>query len=459
MAGIGFELQRVLQKGGITSFLKVALAGTIITAGPWLMSVIGIFLIGKVAGSALGDSQRLFLGVISYSFAFGLFIFGGSHYIFTRFVADLVYEEKDREAGSALLLFMVATVVVAGGIAYVAVRFLKPAGITHVALFRGSIALLFVIVNLNWLLMIFVSLLKQFVRIFVVYLLGIILSFVRVSLLVDRFGLAGALLGFAGGQAFIVVVLYALTIKQFAPSSFPIRAAARYFGEFRYLFISGTLYYWGIWIDKMVYWFTIGSPVQGTYIRIFDFYDIPVFFANLALIPGLVYFMIINETEFYIRLKVFLKGLQSSTYLKIQEQKYLLLKSVRFGMQEQSVLQGVFTAILVLAAAEIVEVVFGGGIDVLVLRLTFVAVFFHLTYLTLLIFLFYYQLYRTSALIAALFLVFNAGGSFLVWRFGDLSYASLGYLTAGVVASVVGFWAVFRATKSIDRILYARYSS
>lgn len=458
MAGIGFELQRVLRKGGIVSFLKVALAGTIITAGPWLMSVVGILLIGRTSGSALGEGQRLFLGVISYSFAFGLFVFGGSHYIFTRFVADLVYEEKNREAGSALLLFVLATIVVAGVMAVVAVRFIQPQGISHVGVFRVSIALLFVVINVNWLLMIFVSLLKQFIRIFIVYLLGVVLSFLGVNLLAAPLGLAGALLGFAGGQGFIVIVLYALTVKEFAPGSLPIRAALRYFGTFRYLFLCGTLYYWGIWIDKMVYWFTCGSSVQGTFIRIFDFYDIPVFFANLALIPGLVYFMIINETEFYIRLKVLLKGLQSGTYVKIQEQKYLLVRSIRQGMREQTVLQGVFTAILVLAAAEISRVVFAGGVNVLVLRLTFVAVFFHLSYLTLLIFLFYYQLYRTSALVAAVFLVLNAVGSLIVQHVGNLEYASMGYLVAGVVAGAVGLRAVLAATRSIDRTLYARYS-
>ncbi len=53
MAGIGFELQRVLKQGGMTGVFKVALAGIIIVAGPWLISILGIFSLSRFAGFAL----------------------------------------------------------------------------------------------------------------------------------------------------------------------------------------------------------------------------------------------------------------------------------------------------------------------------------------------------------------------------------------------------------------------
>ena len=75
MAGIGFELQRVLKRGGIGSFVKVALSGIMIVAGPWLLSIIGIFLIGRFAGVALREGRSLFMSVVIYSYAFSLFFF------------------------------------------------------------------------------------------------------------------------------------------------------------------------------------------------------------------------------------------------------------------------------------------------------------------------------------------------------------------------------------------------
>ena len=120
MAGIGFELQRVLRRGGIGSFFKVVLAGSIVVAGPWILTILGIFFIGKYAETSLGALRDVFTGSIVYSYAFSLIIFGGTHYIFTRYVADLIYEEKHREAGSALLSFSLLIGIVAGVIAWIA---------------------------------------------------------------------------------------------------------------------------------------------------------------------------------------------------------------------------------------------------------------------------------------------------------------------------------------------------
>lgn len=456
MAGIGFELQRVLRKGGLGSFVQVALAGAMITAGPWLLSVAGIFLISRVATPLLDGSQRLFLGVVSYSFAFGLMLFGGSHYVFTRVVADLVYEEKKGEAGGALLRFAALTGLAALGVGLVAATGLRPEGGGSAALFRASAVALFVLVNLNWVLMIFASLLRRFARIFLVYLSGMAAAVLGVMGLAPSLGLGGALLGFDLGQLVIVVALSVMSFRGYPPARFPFKQLFAAFGKLRFLFLSGTFYYWGIWVDKAVYWMARGEPYPGTFVRTFDAYDIPVFFANLAMIPGLIYFMVITETDFFVRLKVFLRSLQSGTYRAIQERKYRLLKSARKGLNEQALLQGIFTVVLVLGGREI-AVTLLGGVDVTILRLTFAAVFFHLSYLTLLIYLFYFQVYERSALLALLFFVVNLAGSLLASQGGAIQYAPLPYLAAGIVSTAAGLHLVEVSARSLDRLLYLRW--
>jgi len=456
MAGIGFELQRVLRKGGIGSFLQVALAGAMITAGPWLLSVGAIFFIGRVSEPLLAGSQRLFLGVVSYSFAFGLLLFGGSHYVFTRLVADLVYEDKKGEAGGALLRFSGLTSLAALIVAGVAAQFLRPAVDKGLAVFQAAAVGLFVLVNLNWVLLIFASLLRRFARIFLVYLAGMAAALMGVSALAPSLGLGGALLGFDLGQLVIVGALSVMSFRGYPPTRIPFRTIFAAFRKFWHLFLSGTFYYWGIWIDKVVYWLTTGDRFPGTFVRTFDTYDIPVFFANLALIPGLIYFMVITETDFFVRLKVFLKSLQSGIYRTIQERKYRLLKSAIGGLREQTVLQGLFTVVLVLGAREIATTVLG-GVDTFILRLTFAAVFFHLSYLTLLIYLFYFQVFKRSALLAFLFFSVNLTGSILVSAAGAYRYAPLPYLVAGLVATVACLRIVNASARSLDRLLFMSY--
>ncbi|HEB10082.1 MAG TPA: hypothetical protein ENI06_02575, partial [Spirochaetales bacterium] len=136
MAGIGFELQRVLRKGGMTSFLQVALSGVIIVAGPWLLSIIGIFLISRFAGFALKEGASLFMGVIIYSYAFSLFIFGGTHYVFTRFISDLIYLEKKEESAAALILASMTVTLLAGLVGFAGVLNIGAPELSHPFLFK-----------------------------------------------------------------------------------------------------------------------------------------------------------------------------------------------------------------------------------------------------------------------------------------------------------------------------------
>jgi uncharacterized membrane protein len=304
-------------------------------------------------------------------------------------------------------------------------------------------------------LLIFATLLRRFARIFLVYALGMAAALAGVAVLAPRLGLAGAILGFDLGQLVIVAALSGMTFHSFPPSRERL-PLIRAFGRFRNLFLSGTLYYWGIWVDKIVVWFTAGQPYPGTFIRTFEPYDIPVFFASLALIPGMVYFMVTAETQFFVRLKVFLKCLRSAMYRDIQEKKYRLLQSAVAGFREQSALQGIFTVVLIVGAREI-AVGLLGGVQVLTLRLTFAAVFFHLSYLTLLIYLYYFQVYARSALLALLYFVVNLAVSLALAAARAWALAPLAYLAAGMVATGVGLRVLHVSARSLDRLLYASY--
>jgi uncharacterized membrane protein len=463
MAGIGFELQKILKQGGLAGFFKVALAGIIIVAGPWILSIIGIFLIGRFAGFALAEGRTLFMGVIIYSYAFSLFIFGGTHYIFTRMVADIVYLEKRNEAGAALVLFSALTALLSALVALLAVRHLESGALgalAHAGLFRLGAVLFFTVINLTWLLMIFISLSKRYLAIFIIFLTGISASVAGVVAGGSRLGLGGAMLGFAAGQSLTALLLFVLSLRECPPGSFAAaaRRLAAYFPKYRYLFLTGLFYYWGIWIDKIVFWFAFGARVPGTFIFLFDAYDIPVYLANLTMIPGLIYFIVAAETNFYVRLKNFLLALSHGRYGAIMEQKSRLLAEMRTSLGEQSLFQGVLTAFLLLAAPALSAALFGGGVDGAILRLTLAAVFFHLLFLTALTLLFYLEMYSRAFLSSLLFFGVNLAGSVMIARWGSGLFG-LSYLAAGCAASLTAILGLRRSLTRIDRLIYARYSA
>ena len=457
MAGIGFELRSVLERGGIIRFVTVSLAGTAIVAGPWLLSVLGIFLIQHFAFAMLSEGPTLFLAVVVYSYAFSLVAASGLHYVFSRWVSDLMYEKREAEAGSALLAGLVTTAVLSVLLGAAGVLPFSLRGVvSHPVLFSFSAVLLFVTINLTWVLMSFVSLLREYAGILVAYLVGSLCSFLAAMALGRSLGTAGALLGYALGQLLIAAALAVMSFRRFRPKTLPLPAMASYLGRYRLLFLTGLVYAWATWMDKILFWFTFGAPVRGSWLSVFDAYDIPVFFAVLTLIPGLLFFTVRTETSFYPRLREFLRALGSGTYKKIQEKKYGMIRVMNRGLKEQAVLQGVCTVVFLILTPRIAQGLFGGSADPTILGLTLTAVFFHSVFLSLMIFLFYFELYGSALISALVYFLTNAAVGVVTVLLGARGLVGASYLVGGVAGCAAAIVALSRAVGRMDRILFAR---
>jgi uncharacterized membrane protein len=457
MAGIGFELKRVLQRGGLLRFLGVSLAGTAIVAGPWLLSVLGIFLIQRYAGRVLTEAPTLFSAAIVYCYAISLIIASGVHYVFTRQISDLIYEDKNREAGSALLSFLLVTIAVSAAIAAAGILPLRLEGaIAEPRLFMVSLGVLFIAINANWVLMCFISLLKSYAGIFLVYVGGSLISFVGVLVLGGLYATGGALLGYAFGQCFAFIVLYAMTLGRFRPARLSLKGLAVYFGRYRFLFLAGLLYSWATWADKVVFWFAFGKRIEGSWFHIFDPYDVPIFFAILTLIPSLIYFTIETETAFYPRLREFLRCVGAEPWHRIQEKKRAMIASLGAGLREQSILQAIVSATLIILAPYLGRALFGEGVNVTALRTTLAAVFFHSLFLSLMIFLFYLELYGRAFVSTLAFFGVNLAASAATAYLGNVDLLGGSYLLGGVGGCVVAGIFLSRSIQRIDRTLFIR---
>ncbi|NMB65649.1 MAG: histidine kinase, partial [Spirochaetes bacterium] len=103
MAGIGFELYKILHKGTLSSIVQAFFLGMIIVAGPWILSVLTIYIIQTYTFGAIADNPSLFTVSIVYVYAFSLFLSGGFHYVFSRYIADQLYIENYETIPTALL--------------------------------------------------------------------------------------------------------------------------------------------------------------------------------------------------------------------------------------------------------------------------------------------------------------------------------------------------------------------
>ena len=70
MAGIGFELRKILSKDSYTSTMRAYLYAGLISSGPWVLSIISVMLIGVLSlGAVLPETlidTKLLLSGIAY---------------------------------------------------------------------------------------------------------------------------------------------------------------------------------------------------------------------------------------------------------------------------------------------------------------------------------------------------------------------------------------------------------
>ena len=98
----------------------------------------------------------------------------------------------------------------------------------------------------------------------------------------------------------------------------------------------GLLYNLGIWIDKFMFWYapSTGQPVIGP-LHASIIYDIPVFLAYLAIIPGMAGFLVRIETDFVEYYDAFYNAVRGGSSLEhIEDMRNTMVQTIRLGLYE-----------------------------------------------------------------------------------------------------------------------------
>jgi uncharacterized membrane protein len=205
----------------------------------------------------------------------------------------------------------------------------------------------------------------------------------------------------------------------------------------------------GQWLDKMMYWFLQNPDISG--IRLYPAYDTAVYLANLSLIPGLVFFVIVSETRFYSVLNRFLVSIIKAPYAAIQRKKVTLLRSLDQNLRDQGAFQAMVTVILILISDQIGALF---QLDPLVLRLAFLTAYLLLFFLTIMNFMYYFEYYKMAATVSLTLVLLNAGFTFLTILF-DLP-PGLGILLALVILVPLSYGALKKGAQRLDQVIFTR---
>jgi uncharacterized membrane protein len=334
MAGIGFELRKLLAKGTFTGVFQAYGYAGIISAGPWVLSIQAILVIGVLSYAVISPGLQVnqFQVSVTYLMVGSLVLTGLVQLAFTRFVADRLFEQKFDWVLPNFVGIMFLVTVASGvlGTALVLLLFPEQSDAYRVLMLAGFVTLCCI-----WTATILLSGLKRYLEIFGTYLVGYAITVVA-ALALRPLGLEGLLLGFVIGHFVLLTGMITLILREYPSERF---ISFEFAGEkaiYPALIGCGFLYHCAVWVDKFMFWYYPDTSTQviGP-LRASIIYDLPIFLAYLAIIPGMAVFLVEIETEFSEAFQKFFDAVrEGATIGRIEELRDELVFTVRGGLFE-----------------------------------------------------------------------------------------------------------------------------
>ncbi|MEM5385743.1 exopolysaccharide Pel transporter PelG [Paraburkholderia phymatum] len=355
MAGIGFELRKMLRRNTLLGLMQAYTYAGLIGAGPWVLSIVGILLIGVLSIPFVVPTGLItqFQVSVTYLIALSLILTGPLQLAFTRFTSDRFFEKRrDLVLPNfhAVIFIVTAASAILGGLAIV---FLFP---QQTAAYRLLMLAGFAVMSNIWIATIFLSGMKQYMSIIVVFFIGYAVT-TGSALMLNTFGLTGLLLGFVIGQTVLLAGLLALIYRDYDSDHFISFEMFRKPYRYPSLMLTGFFYNLAIWADKLMFWYSpgTGQPVIGP-LRASIIYDIPVFLAYLAIIPGMAVFLMRIETDFVEYYDAFFDAVREGASLQhIERMRDAMVEALRNGIWEIMKVQAIAAMMLFAAGAILLQ--------------------------------------------------------------------------------------------------------
>ncbi|MGO5090936.1 exopolysaccharide Pel transporter PelG [Clostridium sp. LCP25S3_F10] len=306
MAGIGFELKRLFKERSLFYDIRAYFISSLVSVGPTFLCILLITTMQhfmKVMGESY-KSVEYFVTIIVYCFSFSLIITGGFSLLISRYVSDCIYEgNKEKIVPS---LYGILSIVLCIDFIISNLFYINSNISSYVKIF--SIILLGEL-SMVWIQAVYISALKDYMAILNSFLIGIgniIISYFVLNYFIKSSIFYSALFSITFGFFIMIILFIKKIIEEYGQSAFNYKECFEVitsFNKYPYIFITGFLYYIGMYAHNFVFWFSSkGITIENTF-RVAPFYDIALFYAFLSLMPIIVLFQVRTETTFYPKYK------------------------------------------------------------------------------------------------------------------------------------------------------------
>ncbi len=445
MAGIGFEMRKLLERRTLVGATQAYLFAGILSCGPWIISIFSIAVLNLVLQGHLSEDDRTLLSTtITHAYALALILTGALHLVLTRHAADALSKKQS----GLLMPTCLSALVLAGGISLVGGVILFGFLVNGTAVYKigaitlhTNVAMIFVCTN-------YLGALQRYRSVVLGFVVGYLGSCFAAWFAASHWGVPAAVFAFSLGHGVLLGSLLWLLKRELDESEVMADwGFLRSFRRFPELAFCGLFYNVGIWIDKILFWwFSERTLVVNGALHAAPAYDLAIYLSLLSIVPGFAVFLLTLETRFATAFHRFFEETNGGgTLREIEGAKSEMIQSLRSGFSLLFAVQGGVTLVLLVFADQLAAVFGIGALQLGIFRVTLIGAFLLIIFLSMLTILFYLDDRRGALVAAAIFGIGNAvlsGVTLLAYE----AWYGAGFVVAAAMAT---FFAAVRVNSRV----------
>ncbi len=446
MAGIGFELNKMIQEDRLSTNLRGFLHAGVIAAGPWLLACVALALMQSMVRDVANPAALLrFNSVAVLAFSISLVVAGPWVLVVSRCLADATYTHNVRPVRAMLLAALshvFACLVPIGLVIFGLVTQLPAAD-------RMLGFLLLMACGGVWVVAGMLSALRSHGAVTSAFVCGVTVALVIARATVGTWHEVGMLGALLIGQAVIFFVLTARLLAEFpsaprheAESTFDLGAATV---RFKHLAWAGLLYNAGLWVDKWLMWLAPGAERAEGGVWSHPTYEGAMFLAFLVIVPVLAIFLIDVEPRFHRAYQRYFHAIDRRATLRaIRRNHGVIMRITTSSFKRLALVQATIALIAILASPAVVAWAGGSWEMASVFRFGVLGAAFHVMLVIAMAALAYFDQRRWLLAVAATFFGLNLLLTLVGIALGT-SFHGWGYAMAALLSFALAFYAAGRS--------------
>jgi uncharacterized membrane protein len=424
MAGIGFQIRKLIREDNITSIFCGYFFSAIITTGPWIFTILalgGIAVFGEYLVSR--EQMSLFRSIIIYNYSFSLVLSGPVLMVITRYVSDKFYNKDIKDIpdvllGSLCFLFL-------SQFPLVIIFYFYHLDLELEQAVAGTVN--YFLISGIWLVSIFLSTLKKYRVISSIFAIGMLAGSIVAIFLGKYISHVGIIWGFDFGLG---IILYSFIGRVLIETPY-LKGAnfgfLRYLIKFWDLALVGLFYNMAIWVDKWVMWFSHQGITHFSGLVTYPNYDTAMFIAYLTIIPSIAIFFVNIETDFFEKYLRYYKDIRlHSSYQRIRENQRSIIQNLLKNSRTLFISQALISLLAIYLAPKLFDLLNISYLLLGIFRIGVLGAFFQVFSLFLIILLFYFD-FRKQVLKISVFMFLTNAGFTYVSLHADPIYYGYGY--------------------------------